>query len=122
MTEVKSQVAKLKHDQALFAQLLEIAQTQKINLEEILTYSFVVVSYPLASADGSMAKTNKAELLHAIEAKVECRVDKTVYTDAGALIVDAMAMLHAILKVPSTFGQVAVMVLKTLLQLAAQHS
>ena len=121
-TKLTSQVTELKHDQALFARLLVVAQTRKINLKEILTYSLGVVSYPLANADGSMAKTNKAELLHAIEAKVECRMDTTVHSDAGALIVDAMAMLHGIVKVPLTFGQVAELVLKTLLQLAAQHS
>ena len=73
------------------------------NLNEILTYSLGVISYPLTNADGSMAKTTKAELLHAIEAKVECRMDTTVHANAGALIVDAMAMLHGIVKVPSTF-------------------
>lgn len=42
-------------DKKLFSRLLIIGQSRKIDLKEILSYSLGTVSYPLASADDSLA-------------------------------------------------------------------
>ncbi|ESP01342.1 hypothetical protein LOTGIDRAFT_157521 [Lottia gigantea] len=57
----------LQSDRKLFSRLLIIGQQRSIDLKEVLRYSLGPVSYPLASANGSIAKTNKAALLHLIE-------------------------------------------------------
>ena len=49
----------LRADKKLFSRLLIIGQSRKIYLREILSYSLGMVSYPLASTDGSFAKTKK---------------------------------------------------------------
>ena len=56
-------------DKKLFSRLLIIGQSRKIDLREILSYSLGTVSYPLASMDGSLAKTNKSALMDLLEAK-----------------------------------------------------
>ncbi|GAA6102813.1 uncharacterized protein LOC111194822 [Tachysurus ichikawai] len=67
----------LRADKKLFSRLLLVGQSRKIELREILSYSLGTVSYPLASADGSLAKTNKSALMDLLETKGgECLVDK----------------------------------------------
>ena len=66
----------LRTDKKLFSRLLIIGQSRKIDLREIVSYSLGTVSYPLASTDGSIAKTNKSALMDLLEAKCgDCLVD-----------------------------------------------
>lgn len=77
----------LKNDRSLFARLLIIGQSRSINLRDILSHSLGNVSYPLASTDGSLAKTNKAGLLVVIE--TEAKDSKVgTFPDESALLID----------------------------------
>ena len=79
-TKKKSAAGKdviLRADKKLFSRLLIIGQSKNIDLREILSYSLGTVSYPLASMDGSLAKTNKSALMDLLEAKGgDCLFDK----------------------------------------------
>jgi hypothetical protein len=61
----------LKHDKNMFSRLLVAIKSRNINLQEVLKFSLGPISYSPASADGSLAKTNKAVLLKVIEQEVQ---------------------------------------------------
>ncbi|XP_033106462.1 uncharacterized protein LOC117108533 [Anneissia japonica] len=109
-----------KSDRKLFARLLIAGQTRKIDLPEILSYSLGNVSFPLANFDGSLAKTNKSALLHAIEMTAgDCLIDRP--PENAALMIDGMALIQSIRDVPKTFGELADDILKQIINLAAKY-
>lgn len=122
-TKKKSAAGKdviLRADKKLFSRLLIIGQSRKIDVREILSYSLGTVSYPLASTDGSLAKTDKSALMDLLETKGgDCLVDK-VPSD-GAILFDGMAVIQAIRSRPSTFGELAETILQYIVKLARQH-
>lgn len=122
-TKKKSAAGKeviLRADKKLFSRLLVIGQSRKIDLKEILSYSLGTVSYPLAIADGSLAKTNKSALLDLLETKVgDCLVGK-VPAD-GAILFDGMAVIQYIRSIPGTFGELAETILQYIVKLALKH-
>ncbi|KAJ4940926.1 hypothetical protein JOQ06_027216 [Pogonophryne albipinna] len=110
----------LRADKKLFSRLLILGQSRKIEMREILSYSLGTVSYPLASADGSLAKTNKSALMDLLESKGgECLVDKVPI--GGAILFDGMAVMQAMRSRPATFGELAETILQSILQLALHH-
>jgi len=99
-------------DRQLFTRLLILGKAKNVDLKLVLSHSLSPVSYPLASTDGSLAKTNKAALLRCLETKwPDCLND--VIPANGALIVDGMALIHglSVASLPGTLGQLATMLL-----------
>ena len=78
----------VSNDKKLFARLLVIGQSRKMDLREILSFSLAPVSQPLANDEGSFTKSNKAALLHILETKSENSLVDCV-PSRGALIIDA---------------------------------
>ncbi|KAK1885936.1 G polyprotein [Dissostichus eleginoides] len=110
----------LRADKKLFSRLLILGQSRKIEMREILSYSLGTVSYPLASADGSLAKTNKSALMDLLESKGgDCLVDQV--PKGGAILFDGMAVMQAMRSRPATFGELAETILQSILQLALHH-
>jgi len=110
----------LKSDRKLFARLLVVSQTRSIDLQEVLTYSLGNVSLPLANADGSLAKTNKAALLACVASKAkDCHVEGTV-GNRGALLIDGMALIRSLKSIPDTFGELADDLLQITIKLARE--
>ena len=97
------------------ARMLIIAQTKCIDMRMVLSYSLSPVSMPLTSTDGSLAKTNKADLLHGLESSVSDCLEVDV--PQGALMVDCMAILQSMPHNFDTFGQFADAVLKRVIGL-----
>ena len=122
-TKKKSAAGKdviLLADKKLFSRLLIIGQSKNIDLREILSYSLGTVYYPLASMDGSLAKTNKSALMDLLEAKGgDCLVDKIPAN--GAILFDGMAVIQALQSRPPTFGELADTILQYLVKLALQY-
>ena len=123
--QTTSKVTVLKNDRNLFSRLVVVMKDRQVDLKEILTFSLGPVSYPLASAEGSMAKTNKASLLAAIESEMESKhlVLPDSHPQSTALMVDGMALLQSIQvsRIPATFGALSSMILKQLASLASHH-
>lgn len=125
LQQVKAQIQ--SNDRSLFARLLVVSRSRKINLEEILTCPLSSVLLPLATADDRMAKNVKSQLLEAIEADCEgCLLDSM--GDQGdqdkALVLDAMAMIQCLPAgaIPATFGLLAQALLEQLCSLSRSHS
>ena len=107
----------LRADKKLFSRLLILGQSRKVEMREILSYSLGTVSYPLASADGLLAKTNKSALMDLLENKGgDCLVDQ-VPVD-GAILFDGMAVMQAMRSSPGRFGELAETIPQNTLQLA----
>ena len=110
----------LKHDRNMFSRLLVAVKSRNINLQEVFKFCLGPISYSLASADGSLAKTDKAMLLKVIEQEVPDNSHAIDTPPQGsALMVDGMAVLQClnVAKIPSTFNQLAQMVLEMIVKL-----
>ena len=90
----------LQADRNLFARLLVIGQSRQIDLRDLLTHELGPVPWSLATYDGSLAKTNKSVLAKLREDGVEILPN---LTNASAVIIDAMAQLQALRRIPDRF-------------------
>ena len=57
----------LKNDRDLFARLLLIGKSRNIDTQELLSYAVKSAPLLFANINGSMVKTDKAKLMHAVE-------------------------------------------------------
>ncbi|XP_061915901.1 uncharacterized protein LOC133658193 [Entelurus aequoreus] len=122
-TKTKSAAAKdviLRADKKLFSRLLIIGQSRKVDLRQILSYSLGTVSYPLASTDGSLAKTDKSALMNILENKDKDCLVQQVPSD-GAILFDGMAVIQAMHSKPATFGELADNLPQYVVKIALQH-
>jgi len=102
----------IANERRLFTRLLLIGEKSNVTLHDLLAYPLANISFPLASGDGSIAKTDKAKLRnHILKLWPDCRVDSRPIQ--GATIVDGMAVIQAIKagSLPNTFGKLEEMVL-----------
>ena len=103
----------IKADRNLFARLIVIGQSRQIDLRDLLAHELGTLPWSLASLDGTLAKTNKATLQKSLEDNVECL--PSLPTNTTAVIIDAMATLQMIVKIPDTFSDLSEMVLSSIL-------
>jgi hypothetical protein len=104
----------IKNDRDLFARLL-IGKSQNIDTQELLSYAFKQAPLPFANINGSMVKTDKAKLMHAIEDSVTNPVVSEVPVP-NALVVDSMALLQQLTKCAvKTFSDLADEILSMLI-------
>ena len=103
----------IRADRNLFARLLVIGQSRQMDLKDLLTHELGPLPWSLASSDGSLAKTNKAILSKELENGVECLSNLPELTTA--VIIDAMAVLQALVRVPDRFSELADMVMTRIL-------
>ena len=93
---------RVKAERNLLGHLLALCQSYDISLEKLFRYELSPIPWSLATADGSMCKTNKAQLLHALESEsIQPPEDNCV------CILDGNALLHSFVRVPATFGDFA---------------
>ena len=76
-----------------------------MNLKDLLSHELGPLPWSLASSDGSLAKTNKAILAKLIENGVECL--PTLPDLTTAVIIDAMAMLQTLVRIPDRLSELA---------------
>ena len=106
----------LRTDRKFMTRMLIIAQNIGLDMRTVLSHSLSPVSMPLSSDDASLSKTNKVDLLHALESTVpDCLVEKLT---EGALIIDFMGLVHSMKNIYDTFGSLADGVLNRVLELA----
>ena len=103
----------IRADRNLFARLLVIRQSRQMDLKDLLSHKLGPLPWSLASSDGSLAKTNKAILSKLLENGVECL--PTLPDLTTAVIIDAMAMLQTLVRIPDRFSELADMVMTRIL-------
>ena len=109
-TEKKS--IQVKAERNLIGRLLMLSQENGLSLPKLFEYPLGPIPWSIATADGGMVKTNKAQLMHHLEKKSvpsACpSADKCVY------VIDGNALLQSCVNLPKTFGELALQILKCL--------
>ena len=95
----------LRAERNLFARLLVIGQSRKVDLRELLVHELGLLPWSLDFFDGSLAKTNKAALSRLLEDGVNSL--QHLPAQASAVIMDAMAILQTLSKIPDRFSDLA---------------
>ena len=112
----------MKNDCRFWARLLLIARNLDINLEHVFTYSLRPYPRALATDSGCLVKTVKSKLLHVLEQEAEMPLIEQIPSNS-ATIVDGMALLQMLKarNIPETFGQLADVVLKNVIDIAVYN-
>ena len=97
----------IKADRDLFARLLVVAQRRSMNLSDLFQYSLGPLPWSLASADGSLAKTDKSKLLEILTKDIQLVED---VPPTSAIIIDGMAIVQSLIPIPDTFEELALKV------------
>ena len=115
-------VVMLKNDCRFWARLLMIARNRDVDLQHVFTYSLRPYPRALATDSGCLVKTVKSKLLHALEQEAMVPLIEQVPTNSAA-IVDGMALLQMLKakNIPETFGQLADVVLKNVIDIAVYN-
>ena len=104
----------------LFARLLVIAKSRKVDLKELLSYSLGTYPLSLSTTAGGLVKTAKSKLFGILEDEARNpEVDMRAFNN-NAIIVDAMAVVQSIKGKWKTFGKLADDILNSLTNLARQ--
>ena len=103
----------LRTDRSLFARLLVIGQSRQMDLRQLLVHKLGPLPWSLALFDGALVKINKAALPKLLEDGVESL--QCLPAQITAVIIDAMAMLQTLNKIPERFSQLAEMIFKRIL-------
>lgn len=111
-----------ENSRALFTRLLLVGKSESVDLRQVLTHSLGNVSFPLASADGQLAKTTKAKMAHLILKKWDDGQVPEILP-GGALVIDGMALVQSVSAavLPHTFGQLADLLLGIILARGRKH-
>ena len=91
----------LKADRKLFSHMILVAESRKVSIKDVLTHS-------LASANGSLRKTNKAVLARELEKNV---APAEIIKAPSACIIDGMSLVQKTNGNNKTFGELAETVL-----------
>lgn len=103
----KGELVAMKNSQMLFAKMLLIAKSRKLQMEEVLKYSLRPFPGSLPTSEGDLVKTTKSKLLQKIEEDVPSASVDLPAVENKAYILDAMVVLQTLTVIPETFGELA---------------
>jgi len=92
----------------LFDKLLMLSQNNNIDLQRIFAYQLGPIPWSLATCDGGMVKTSKAQLMHHLES--ECTVGSVPSVNKTVYIVDGNAVIQSCVGLPDTFAELALQI------------
>ena len=114
----KEQVVELRNDLKFITRLLAVGKARNVDMMEVLTYSLRKFPSPIATVEGKLVKTPKAKLLHILEDRVQDPLTEE-FSENNALILDGMALIQTIKRIPETFGDLVESILVRILSSAA---
>jgi hypothetical protein len=112
LTTSQKKVVEIKAERNLFGQLVMLSEQHDISLDKTLSYPLGPVPWALATADGCPVKTDKAKLMHRLEAGVDH--PERPASNQVIYIFDGNAMLQAMTGLPGTFEELAKKVFESL--------
>ena len=89
-----------------------MSQEHDISLEKLFTYPLGPILWSIATADGSLVKSNKAQLLHHLEGLFDSNPNPPM--ENCTYIVDGNAHIQAMSHVPVTFGELSIQIFNSL--------
>ncbi|GFW12732.1 uncharacterized protein TNCV_3884421 [Trichonephila clavipes] len=105
-----NKVIVLRMQRDLFGRLLGLPMTNKVEIEKVLGFPLTPIPTSMCHANGSIGKTNKAQLIKAFEKKVSKVNQQFLFFDIS--ILDGFFMLHFMKEVPRTFDAISKKFLK----------
>lgn len=115
----KTRLVAVESTKELFAKIAIIAQTRTVDLKELLSFPLIELPLSLSEPDGTLKKTAKSRLLHAVEgdtAPVE------MLQEDHAFIVDGMAYVRQVKSGGLTFDQFSTKLLKAIVNASLSAS
>ena len=113
----------LKSDRDLFSRMLVIAQNRSLDLQKIFQYSLGPLPWALSTTDGNLSRTEKSKLQSILEENYSSSVASyPLPTESIGWVVDGMAMLHSLSRIPQTFQGLANLVFDSLLKICNNSS
>jgi len=106
----------VRADRNLFARLLVIGQSRKIDLKDLLSHELGPIPWSLATTDGSIAKTNKSVLPKLLEDGVEAL--NVLPDNSSTFVIDAMAFMQMLPRVPERFADLSKLVITSVVRQA----
>ena len=89
---------RIEEDRNLFGQLLVISKDRSVDFEQLFTYELSSIPQAIENIDGHLAKTNKAQTLHDLEANVQPldhdKLMQVIRKLSTAVFVDHMACVQ----------------------------
>ncbi|CAG9769579.1 unnamed protein product [Ceutorhynchus assimilis] len=90
----------LKADRGLFAQMAIVAERREFDMITVLSHPLGSLPWALAATDGTIRKTNKSKLFELLNRNFPTA---EVLPDNAAYVIDGMALVQQLVKVPNTF-------------------
>ena len=97
-------VAVLRADRNLFAHMIIMAQSRQLQMQDVLKHPLGPLPWSLASCDGHLRKTSKAQLAREIK-KLSQPCDQL--PKPSACLIDGMAIVQTLKVDHTTFGEIA---------------
>jgi len=98
---------------------VDICLHHNISLERLFEFSLGSIPWSLATADGGLVKTNKAQLTHAVEAITDNSDNVTLGKTVN--IMDGNALMQSLTRLPQTFEDLAMLIFTCLLKSNTVH-
>jgi len=96
----------VKAERNLLGHLLMLSQSHNISLQKLFNYSLSPIPWSIATGDGCLAKTNKAQLMHVLEHEDSNTSDVTLPSEYISII-DGNALIRSLTSLPKSFGEFA---------------
>ena len=103
----QKKTVELKAERNLLGRLLFLSQANDLSLPKLFEYPLGPIPWAIATADGGMIKTSKAQLLHHLESLVQPSSSSSFPVVDAVNVLDGNALLQACSHLPETFEDLA---------------
>lgn len=103
----------LQADRNIFAKMILISQTRKLDMKEVLAHRLGPIPWALASPEGTLRKTAKSSLPNRLKKNLK---PIEAVPEQSACIIDGMALVQRLDANHMTFGDVSTILLKMVLR------
>ena len=121
LTTTQKKVVQVRAERNLLGQLLLWSNDHDLNFEKLFTYPLSPVPWSLATADGCFVKTNKAQLMHVLEAEAGSDSVQIEEVTDNVVVLDGNAVIQSLVHLPETFGELALMIFNCLPKAKSVH-
>lgn len=108
LTTTKQKSVQVRAERNLLGRLLLLSQSNDVSLEKLFAYQLGPIPWSIATTDGSLVKTDKAQLMHCLEETAQTVADGENKAPVDRMyIVDGNAHIQSMTHLPATFEELA---------------
>ena len=112
LKSTEKKAIQVKAERNLLGRLLMLSQENDLSLPKLFEYPLGPIPWSIATADGGMVKTSKAQLMHHLEKKSVLSACPSA--ENCVYVIDGNALLQSCVNLPETFGELAFQIFKCL--------